>query len=87
MISKEYIEKIEQYKKLKKEITNYIESNLDMGHTWWDVQNVEIVDEAFGELQGNGEYCDETSWGEDWHSGNCYYPTEDGRYLKIPYEC
>lgn len=46
-----------------------------------------ITGEPQGEEQTDGEFCDQTTIGEDWHKGVYYYPIENSdSYVGCSYE-
>lgn len=78
-IPKEIREKIEHRIKLNEELDAWFKKNLDVDGC--DIRDVRIVDEPIGEPQGDGEYCDQTTLGEDLYTGQYYWKMDDGKYL------
>ena len=79
MIPKEIREKIEQKLKIDKGIKEWLSEIL------WEY--AEIVDKPKGTEQDNGEYCSQSTDGYDSYWGHYYYPLDNGKYLKVYYEC
>ena len=55
------------------------------GEILWEY--AEIVDKPKGTEQDNGEYCSQSTDGYDSYWGHYYYPLDNGKYLKVYYEC
>lgn len=72
----EYISK--QINRLYTDFT--IDSNI------WDIK---ITKKPSGEFQQDGQYCSQLATGEygDYFTGVYYFPTTDGRYLAVNYDC
>lgn len=87
MIPKEIREKIEQKLKIDKEIKEWLSENscVQYGEIFWEY--AEIVDKPQGTEQDNGEYCSQSTDGYDNYWGHYYYPLDNGKYLKVYYEC
>lgn len=87
MIPKEIREKIEQKLKIDKEIKEWLSENscVQYGEIFWEY--AEIVDKPKGTEQDNGEYCSQSTDGYDNYWGHYYYPLDNGKYLKVYYEC
>lgn len=86
MIQKEIREKIEKKLELDAELTAWMQENIDVEGFFFD--SITIVDKPYGEYQGNGEYCNQNVGycGDDFY-GNYYIKMDNGKYLKIYYEC
>lgn len=92
---KEIVECVEKYQKLKVEAER-IEKEMDECRKkfieWEGDQGVYIgdlfiADEPCGDIQGDGEYCDQYCHGEDWYTGIYYYPIEgSNKYVAYNYE-
>lgn len=86
MIPKQIREKIEKKLELDAELTAWMQENMDVEGFLFD--SIQIVDKPCGEYQRNGEYCDQSVGycGDDFY-GNYYIEMDNGKYLKIYYEC
>ena len=97
-IPKEIVEKMEQANALKAEIDKWMDENIEVEgskHNYRTFINneykhpdlYEFTDEASGEEQTEGEYCDQWAVGEsgDSFNGFYYYPTEKGNYFYFEY--
>lgn len=83
-IPKEIREKIEKRVKLNEELDAWFKENLDIeGCNHRDVQ---VVDEPTGEDQYDGEYCDQSQYGDDCFYGNYYWEMDNGKYLCMSFE-
>lgn len=89
-ISKEIANKVVCYQelqsktdKLYQELKDYFEGELGC-EGFYDIF---IADEPHGEEQSDGEFCDQTTLGEDWYRGDYYYPIENSdKYVGCHYE-
>lgn len=79
MIPKEIREKIEQRIRLDTELAAWFAENVDTDGC--DIMNAHIVSQPKGASQGDGEYCDQRTLGEDWYSGQYYWLMDNGQYL------
>lgn len=84
IIPKEIREKIEQRIKLNEELDKWFEKNIDVEGC--DTRDVKIVDVPVGKSQGDGEYCDQTTLGEDWYTGQYYWQMDNGKYLCMDFD-
>lgn len=87
MIPKEIREKIEQKLKIDKEIKEWLSENscVQYDEIFWNDAN--IVDEHRGSEQDDGNYCYQYTDGYDNYWGYYYYLLDNGKYLKVYYEC
>lgn len=87
MIPKELRNKIEQKLQIDKEIQEWLSENscVQYNEIFWN--DVEIVDEPYGDEQDDGEYCDQSTNGYDDYWGYYYFPLDNGKYLKVYYQC
>lgn len=83
-IPREIREKIEQRIKLDDELTKWFGENLDIEGC--DHRYAFITDEAKGEEQIDGEYCDQRQIDDDWFSGKYYWEMDNGKYLCMNFE-
>ena len=83
-IPKEIREKIEQRIRLNEELDTWFRENLDIEGC--DHRDVQVVDEATGEEQLDGEYCDQIQHGDDWFSAKYYWEMDNGKYLCMNFE-
>lgn len=79
IIPKEIREKIEQRIELNNELDTWFKENINVEGC--DIRDAKIVDKPTGEPQSNGEYCDQTTLGEDWYVGYYYWQMDNGKYL------
>lgn len=97
-IPKEIVEKMKQVNSLMTEIDLWMDENIDLdgskhNHRKWMTNEYDhpdyyqFSDEAHGEEQDDGEYCDQWSVGEsgDSFEGFYYYPTESNEYFYFQY--
>lgn len=86
MIQKEIREKIEKKLELDIEIIEWMEENIDVEGFFFD--SMEIVDEPHGEYKNNGEYYNQSvGHCEDDFYGYYYIPLDNGKYLRMYYQC
>lgn len=86
MIPKEIREKIEKKLELDKEIRKWTENEIEMDD--FAFHSMEIVDKPQGLKQRNGDYCDQRrGYCEDDFYGYYYWLLDNGKYLRIYYEC
>lgn len=86
MIPKEIREKFEKKLNLDTELADWMIENTDVEGFLLD--SIKIVDEPFGVEQDDGEYCDQSvGYCEDDFYGNYFIPLDNGKYLRIYYEC
>lgn len=70
----------------KLKIGKWFEENTDLFDGTVYVQSIFVTDEISGEEQDDGEYCDQSMFGEDTGSGIYYYQTEqEGIYIACYY--
>lgn len=89
-IPKEIADKVESYQELQeqadrlyKEIREYFEKELEFD----GFEKPFIADKPHGQEVSDGEYCSQTTLGEDWYVGKYYYPVENSdKYVGISYE-
>lgn len=89
-VKREIAEKIERYQnlqseadKLYEEIEEYFTEELDVDYFGTPF----VTDKPAGEYQGDGEYCDQITMGEDWYRGNYYYQIDGSdKYVGYSYE-
>lgn len=95
-ISKKAIKIIEKYNnidEISQEEWSYITKQIDKLYTDFTVDsniwNIKITEKPFGEFQQDGQYCSQSTTGEcgDCFTGTYYFPTTDGRYLAVNYDC
>ena len=97
-IPKEIVEKMEQVNSLMKEIDLWMDNNLELdgskhnhrryfSNEYNHPDHYEFTDEPSGEEQIDGEYCNQSTFGESGDSfyGTYYYPTEKGNYFCFEY--
>ncbi len=79
-ISKKIAEKVKRYQKLKaetdklfRELNNFFEEKQGDEGVW----DFFITNKPQGVKQFNGEYCDQTTLGEDWYRGVYYHPIKN----------
>lgn len=90
-VSKEISDKVEQYQKLQSQADELYK---ELKHYFEDEQGLEgfcgsfITDKPQGVRQSaDGEFCDQTTLGEDWYRGEYYYPVENSdKYVGCHYE-
>jgi len=71
-----------------KEEQSTIEHNGCMGCVYEDFEELEEpCVNCKGTEQDNGEYCSQSTDGYDSYWGHYYYPLDNGKYLKVYYEC
>lgn len=93
-IPKEIVEKMKQVNSLMLEVDKWIDENIDTDGSkhnhrmcftdeWVHPDYYQFTDEAHGDEQDDGEYCDQWTVGEsvDSFEGYYYYPTETGEYF------
>lgn len=91
-IPKEIVDKMKQVNSLMNEIDKWLDENIDLDgskhdHRWMGKYThqdwYQFANEAIGEEQDDGEYCDQrqVNGTEDSYKGTYYYPTEDGEYF------
>jgi len=93
-IPKEIVEKMKQVNFLMAEIDFWMYENIDVDGSMHDHRKLytreydhhdyyQFTDEALGEEQDDGEYCNQWAVGESGDSfhGFYYYPTEAGEYF------
>lgn len=86
IIPKEIREKIEQKLKLDEDIEKFFRENEDVDGLYFP--SMEIVDEPTGEEQSNGEFCSQScGYCEDDFYGHYYWPMDNGKYLRMYFEC
>lgn len=87
MIPNEIREKIEQKLKIDKEINEWFDENsyVTSNEIFWEL--AEIVDEPQGEEQDDGEYSDQRTDGNDNYWGYYYFSLDNGKYLKVYFQC
>ena len=97
-IPKEIVNKMKLVNSLMKEIDKWLDENIDLegskhAYREWFTDEYDhpdyyqFTDEAHGEEQDDGEYCDQWSVGDTGDSfvGYYYYPTENGEYFYFQY--
>ena len=97
-IPKEIVEKMEQVNSLMAEIDKWLDENIEtdgsrhnhrrvFSNEYYHDDHYEFSDEPSGEPQEDGEYCNQSSYGEsgDTFYGTYYYPTEKGNYFCFEY--
>lgn len=90
-VSKGIAAKVQRYQKLKSEVDGLYK---DLKKFFEEECGLEgfcepfIADNPQGMRQtADGEFCDQTTLGEDWYSGEYYYPIENSdRYVGCHYE-
>lgn len=93
IIPKEIVEKMEKVNELQEEIFEWAKENIDIEGSDLSFDEYEKFEPTYiftnkptGVKQSTGEYCNQWEYAEDWYVGNYYYPTFDGRYLKLDYD-
>ena len=95
-ISKKAVEIVEKYGCIDKIVGKeweYLLKQIDKLYPDFAVDsniwNMKITEEYFGEFQQDGQYCLQSTIGEseDCFRGIYYFPTTDGRYLAVSYDC
>lgn len=95
-ISKKAVEIVEEYDCIDKivgEEWEYLLKQIDKLYPDFAVDsniwNMRITKEYSGEFQQDGQYCLQSAVGEssDSYTGTYYFPTTDGRYLAVSYDC
>lgn len=90
-VSRKIAAKVQRYQELKskldvlyKELKNFFEDE----HGLEGFYEPFIADKPQGIRQTeDGEFCDQTTLGEDWYRGEYYYPIENSdRYVGCRYE-
>ena len=97
-IPKEIVEKMEQVNSLMAEIDRRLDENIEtdgskhnhrrtFSNEYYHDAHYAFTDEPSGEEQDDGEYCDQSTYGEsgDNFYGTYYYPTEKGNYFYFEY--
>ena len=97
-IPKEIVNKMEQVNALILKIDEWLDENIETegskhchreyySNEYKHSDYYQFTDEANGEEQNNGEYCDQWTVGgsEDSFQGFYYYPTEKGNYFYFDY--
>lgn len=95
-IPKEIVEKMEQVNTLMAEIDRWLDENIETDGSrhnhrrlftdeYYHDDHYKFDDEPSGEPQGDGEYCNQSTYGEDSFYGTYYYPTEKGNYFCFEY--
>lgn len=89
-VSKETAKKVKRLQKIEEERKRLLEELFAEFKDAFDgcyIEGYDIEDEACGDDQGEGEYCDQwTGYSSDTGSGVYYYPIEGSRkYLAITY--
>lgn len=91
MIPKYIADKATYYHKLSEKadkLYHEIEEYLDREQQ--DIEGVysfSVVDVPTGDLQNNGEFCDQVQYYEGCFRGTYYWPIEGGKYLAGKFEC
>lgn len=90
-VSKEIADKVEKYQKLKSETDELYEELREFFEKEHGIEGFYdpfITDKLKGIRQtADGEFCDQTTLGEDWYSGEYYYPIENSdEYVGCHYE-
>lgn len=93
-IPKEIVDKMKQVNSLMEEIDLWMDENIDVDGSrhcnrelytgkYVHLDYYQFTNEANGEEQNDGEYCDQRPYGDsgDSFKGFYYYPTEDGEYF------
>ena len=91
-IPKEIVEKMKQVNSLMTEIDSWMDDNIELnGSKHNHKQQIigeykhpdyyQFTDEAQGEEQNDGEYCDQWPASGDSFEGFYYYPTESNEYF------
>lgn len=95
-ISKKAVEIVEKYgciDKIVGEEWEYLLKQIDklypdfaVDANIWDMK---ITEKHYGDFQEDGQYCLQSEFGEsgDYFRGIYYFPTTDGRYLAVSYDC
>lgn len=95
-ISKKAVEIVEKYgcvDKIVGEEWEYLLKQIDKLYPDFavdtDIWNMRITKEYSGEFEQDGQYCSQSTIGEseDCFRGIYYFPTTDGRYLAVSYDC
>lgn len=89
-VSKEIAEKAARYEKLMNEANELFEEldewAIENGFDGFRVNSFGISNEASGEEQLDGEWCDQTIKWEDSGDGTYYYPVEGSEmYMYVEY--
>ena len=97
-IPKDIVEKMEQVNSLMAEIDMWLDENIEtdgskhshrrvFSDEYYHNDYYEFTDEPSGEEQTDGEYCNQSTFGEsgDNFYGTYYYPTEKGNYFCFEY--
>lgn len=86
VIPKEIREKIEEKLRINEEIKEFFKENEEVEGLYFDT--IKIVDKPKGRKQQDGEYCDQSrGYCEDDFYGYYYWPTDNGKYVCMYYEC
>lgn len=95
-ISKKAVEIVEKYgciDKIVGEEWEYLLKQIDKLYPDFavdtDIWNMRITKEYSGKFEQDGQYCSQSTIGEseDCFRGIYYFPTTDGRYLAVSYDC
>lgn len=95
-ISKKAVEIVERYDCIDKiigEEWEYLLKQIDKLYPDFtvdsDIWDMKIAEKYYGEFQQDGQYCSQSAIGEsgDCFRGTYYFPTTDGRYLAVSYDC
>lgn len=95
-ISKKAVEIVEKYgciDKIVGEEWEYLLKQIDKLYPDFTVEcaigDIKIKEKHYGDFQQDGQYCIQSEFGEsgDCFRGTYYFPTTDGRFLAVSYDC
>lgn len=95
-ISKKAVEIVEKYgdiDKIVEEEWEYLLKQIDKLYpdftVDFDIWDMKLTEKYYGKSQQDGQYCSQSAIGEtgDYVRGTYYFPTIDGRYLAVSYDC